>query len=105
MATLVIPTPDDLKAFSLQVQLDGATFTIRLIWNVRDSEWYLDLYDSSQEPVISGHRLVANSLVLLNCVRENRPLGELMALSTQDDLDPGLNDLGNRVTLLYQEAP
>lgn len=106
MATLLLPTRTDLSHYIVQVELDGALFSLTFHWNEREEYWYLSIADAEGVDVATGIKIVINTPLLRRLVSENRPAGELMALdsATTTGGDPGLNELGGRVVLAYEEA-
>lgn len=99
---LVVPPPkrsDDL----LDVGLDGAVYRIRYRWNERAGAWHMDLFDLDDDPIRLGMRLVLHELLLRDLVHPQRPPGDFV-VSAHHGGDPGLNDLGERVTLFYIET-
>jgi hypothetical protein len=104
MAMVEIDISAGLFAFDQEVQLDGARYRIELRWNVRVQAWYWSLYDVNDEAVVEGRRLVVNWPLLRNVSVANAPPGQFYAFNTANPgVDPGLNDLGGNVRLLYAE--
>jgi len=104
MTAVAIPTRTDLEAYEEQVDLDGAAYTLSFAWNRRDSSWYLSLADAAG-PIASGIRVVVDTPLTQFVASNRKPPGTLMALDTSGaGLDPGIDELGGRVQLLYLEA-
>jgi hypothetical protein len=82
--------------------LDGQVFVLHFDYNSRDQNWYLSVHDSDDNPIAGaiGRKLVVNYPVLLRCVAEARPAGELLVVSGAES-DPGLLDLGDGTILSY----
>ena len=78
------------------------------MWNDRDESWYWELYDSARVPIWLGACIAVGVPLLRQCVADNRPAGDLVAIDTSNqDLDPGLEDFGEdpaRVKLIYLTA-
>ncbi len=106
MATRVIPINPGVPHQSMQVDLDGVKFNLTLHWNEREGAWYFDLLDASNVPLLMGTKLVINVPLLRRMSTETKPPGEIVALdpSGNEGADPGLDDLGERVLLVYEEA-
>lgn len=104
----VIPIEPGDPEQRLEIALGGATYVLRVRWNTRDNEgrgaWYLDIWESDgKTPVALGLKIVLG--VLLGR-RSTHPLfaGGLFAVPEPDvTSEPGLYDLGGRVTLWYLE--
>ncbi len=48
----IIALPNNLPKFSLQVSLDGTTYTLYFAWNVRMQAWFMTLLDATDQFVI-----------------------------------------------------
>lgn len=104
MAMIEIPIDAGLYAWSQEVQLDGAQYTIAFRWNVRAQAWYWSLYDADGVSIVEGRRLVVNWPLIRNVSLTNAPPGQFYAFNTSSPgADPGLKDLGTSVRLLYAE--
>lgn len=104
MAVLQIQAPSGVPFCSQRVQLDQVEFELALSWNERESRFYIVLYDSAGELVVSK-KLVLDYPLLRGNIDTRRPKGELLAVDTLGTGEPaGLGDLGQRVVLLYIEA-
>lgn len=98
--------PDTRGNFSQRTILDGREFLLTFRWNQREAKWYLSIADANEVPIIQGVKIVLNfPLLTKRIVDERRPPGDIMAVdSSGDERDPGFNDLGERVRLLYIEG-
>ena len=94
---MIIPTLSDGTAFySQRTTLDGVDYQLEFRWSVRESRWYLNLYDALETPLILGMKLQTNwPLTKYYKGRVGVPQGDLMVISlgVADD-PPGLQDLG-----------
>lgn len=103
---MIIITIDNITPrFTQTAQLDGLNFTFAFEWNDRSSQWTFSISDQDLNPLVHGVP-VSVGIPLLNRHRDERlPLGFLEAIDTSDlGLDPGFNDLGQRVQLAYTPA-
>lgn len=107
MATLYqVPIPVTSNE-TIRVQLDGSTYTFTWTWNERDGRWFLSLYDVEGLPVVQGLCAVVGWDILLDVTVENRPPGRLLFFDESTTstsvygLDPGEDDLGDRVYCYY----
>ncbi len=82
--------------------LDGQVFVLHFDFNTRDGNWYLSIHDDEDVPIRGaiGRKLVVNYPVLQRAFTDERPLGELLVISSTQG-DPGLFDLGKGVILTY----
>lgn len=105
MATYRIPLPTSNPHFVEQTQLDGLTYTLRIHWNEREEAWYLELGDVDAVPIVASRKLVADWPLLQRVKSERKPPGEIYVIDlTGMGIDPGLDDLGKRVDLIYIDA-
>lgn len=105
MSVLVIPTRTDAPHYTIEVDLDSRTFELEFRWNDRAAAWFLTIRDADGVELLAGRRIVIG-LPLLGRFRDPRlPAGELNAVElTGTDAEPGVDELGARVRLLYFEA-
>jgi len=108
--SLLIPLRSELDHFEEQVLLDGVTFDLFFIWNERDEAWYMSIFDptvvadedGARTPIIGCIPIHVGQMLLNEFSDRRRPLGDIVAVDTSnEDLDPGQRDLGERVILLY----
>lgn len=104
MAIFRIPLPTGVPHFVLQTQLDGETFELRIHWNEREEAWYLEIADVDGVTIVASRKLVADWSLMHRVADARKPLGELLVVDlTGEGVDPGLNDLGERVELNYAD--
>lgn len=100
-----IPLRNDLPHFELQIPLEERTYTFEFRWSVREERWYLDILTEERDPIYMGIAIVINWRLASRCAADERLPGALYALDTSGaQLDPGLEDLGERVKLIYFES-
>lgn len=100
-----IPVTSDSPIYQQLTTLDGQDYNLTFHYNSRDFSWYLDIADLQRVPILTGIRLVVDWDLLRRCVDARRPPGILIANDLSGaGLDPGPDDLGTRVELLYFEA-
>lgn len=88
-----------------QVSLDGALYTLGFYWNARAAQWFVDIDDADGNAVVHGLALTAGRLPLLQSASATRPTGQFLVFdSSNQDSDPGQDDLGTRVLLAYASA-
>lgn len=103
---ILIPLDNITPRFTQTVDLDGETFTFAFEWNDRNAQWSFSLSNNDGAPLASGISIVVG-VPLLNRVKTlpGLPAGMLEAIDTSDlSLDPGFDDLGDRVQLAYTPA-
>jgi hypothetical protein len=105
MATVIIPTRNDgTQRYSIRGQLGQRYYGFELRWNARDASWNFVLSDATGT-VLASEKMVVGVALTVHRVDDRLPHGELIAVdSSDDDLDPGLTDLGSRVFLTFTDA-
>lgn len=106
MAFLEIPVLEDNFRWVQETTLDGVRFLLHFSWNEREGAWYVSLHDVDDNPIATGARIVANWFLFLRKVdTEVVPAGRFfVADTTGSGVDPGKDELGERVKLIYIEA-
>lgn len=98
----IVPVITDQVLYQQVTTLDGVDFVLTFALNLRDSYWYVDVADQDGVPIATGIKIVVNWDLLRRCIDERRPKGQLIAIDTTGQgLDPGPDDFGTRVQLLY----
>jgi hypothetical protein len=96
-----IPTRTDPR-YSIEVELDGTNFVLEFEWNDRATSWFLDVLNEARERLLTGVRIVVGFPLIARYRDSRLPKGDLSAVDTSGlGLDPALEDLGDRVLLVY----
>ncbi len=97
---IVLPF-DSTATYTMTLTLGELDYQFAVYWKARDESWAFDISTIDGVNIFSGQRIATNTI--LSEAFQDRLPGMLIAISTddQDDSDPGRNDLGNRVSLLY----
>lgn len=104
MTTFSIPMlgSSDRPTVRQRVRLDGRDYLLDLAWNGRESRWYVDVYDADGELVVGSRKIVADGRIGQRVTDTRRPPGVLGAVDVSGNgIDPGIDDLGERVLLIY----
>lgn len=89
-------------AWSQQVVLGDASYTIRVRYNTRDDSWYCSIIDSLDAPLILGHKIVIGTDILKGITSENRPKGILLVTPFVENTEEITRDnMGDRVQLVF----
>lgn len=105
MALLVIPVDSVDPNYTIDVSLSGGLYRLRLWWNNRSGNWTLDVLDTSDNPIVAGVVLVADWELLSHYPNPALPPGMFYCVDTSgQSLDPGYDDLGARVILVYDDG-
>ena len=101
---LRIPTDPGNPNYRQRTVLSGREYVFDFRWSQRESKWYLDLRDATGALLAGCIKLVVN-WPLLDAIRGARPEmppGELMLIDSRlAPADPGLDELGDVVELVY----
>jgi len=92
--------------FTVQAQLDGATYTLELEWLDTIGAWFVSLLGSDGEPVLSGLKVVVNWPITWRYRTRGVPPGHLVFQAGGDgeSSPPARLELGERVKLYYIDA-
>lgn len=109
MVTLGLGLGDGHPIKPTEHVLDGRRYLIKLSWYGRAETWLLDIRSASGTMLLAGIPVRVGQDLLRPHVGDALPgegLGSLVAIDTSGSgTDPGRNDLGTRVKLVYSEAP
>ena len=65
---VIIPTFQDVSStFTQRIELDGVLTTLKIQWNSREENWYLDISDQDENLILSGIKLVPSYPLLAQC--------------------------------------
>jgi len=92
----------DPTEYRFQVDLDETTYELYFTWNDRAGVWYMDLLDVDGNYIRSGIKVVTGTPLLARISASDKPIGDIIAIDQEgEDFDAGLEDLGDRVVLIY----
>lgn len=88
--------------FSQRVVLDGVEYILDIEWNQRKG-WFFSLADAAtEEPLITGKRMVVDWPLLYGCTDERKPPGVLMLIDASgQSRSAGYDDLDERCLIAY----
>ena len=104
---VTIPTYQSTSArWSEEVELDDTTYILYFYWNARDSAWYMDIYNSDDDLILAGIKLVLGYALLHQyAYLAGLPDGEFMVCDTNTDNpyseDLDFDNFGDRYQLVY----
>ncbi len=105
MAFFIVPVPSTAQAFEIQVEMNTELFTLAFRFYPRDDFWRMTV--SKADAVILSQIKVVNTLDLLGQFDylEDLPAGTIIVFDHEGlDADPGSENFGDRVVLMYQDA-
>jgi hypothetical protein len=90
--------------YQVEHTLSGINYKIKIQWNVQNEFWTISLYTSDDIPIIEGQRIVINYSLFSTCSNPLLPPGLFYAIDeSETNEEPGEEDLGNRIKVLYLE--
>lgn len=102
---VIIPCRPDLTHYEMQITLEGVGYGLEFRWNTREEAWYMHLYGEDGTPIRMGVKVVVGFPLVARLNADARPRGRFVAFDTTNlDRNPGIADLGDRVTLAYFDA-
>ncbi len=103
MQTFLIPVLTNNPFFEISVPLDGIVYILEFYWNIRAQRFFLSVFDSENNLIISGIPIVLNFPFFYQYKNLKLPKGMLYAADTTGkDIPPKLEDFGTRVQLFYE---
>lgn len=102
MSFQVIPVRSDLPAYDFKITLDGVVYNLGFTWSERSQLWTMDISDENEEPIAMGIRLFTATPISYIYEMDNFPEREFLVVDTAgENKNPGRDDFGSRVLLLY----
>lgn len=99
-----LPIRARVEASRFEIELDGAVYLFRFLWNARAESWSATIAHASGAPIVSGVRVCADSAIFDSSV-DGLPPGDFVVVDNGGEgVDPGRLDLGDRVRILYFPA-
>jgi hypothetical protein len=87
------------------VTLDDAVYRLVLTYMDRQVCWYMSIYDSDDNTIISGQALHPGAYIFPRRVGEGRPSGMLYLLDlSKDSEETSIDALGKTQVLIYYSA-
>lgn len=94
---------DDVPRKTYRVSLEGGTYHIRIRVNTLDDKLYMDLLDSSEEPLLLSHKITVDRFMLSQYRREGFPPGDFVFILPNAQRDPTEADLVNLLMYYVEE--
>lgn len=106
MATRIITVPrGDNGNVRFQVEMDGVVFTLLCKFNTRSDIWYFDLLTRDGTAIRRSIKMTTGFPWLRQIATTGRPGGDLLAIdTTNSDLRTTLDELNNRISMVYEDA-
>lgn len=102
MAYTIIPVPPSTPEVYFTCQINGSPFYFHVLWNDRDSSFYMDVMQTDGTPIISGVRMVLHAFLGRTANQPPVVAGVFMCIDTSGQYrEAGIDDLGSRVQLVW----
>jgi len=102
MAFETLPVRSDLPSYNFQITLDGVIYGLSFNWSRRAGLWTMDIADEIGTPMLMGIRLFQGFPLISRFFKPGLPPREFFCIDTANQgKDPGEDDLGARVLLIY----
>lgn len=82
------------------IRLGGVQYKFQLIYRVKS--WYLDIFDTAENPLIAGLPLVMGDNLLIQ--HQYIIKGSLYVLNTNEDENQAFSDLGTLIKLFWSDT-
>ncbi|MDV7705001.1 phage baseplate plug protein [Acinetobacter pittii] len=82
------------------IRLGGAQFKLQLIYRLEC--WYLDIFDSSENPLIAGLPLLMGDNLLVQ--HQHLIKGSLYVLNNNEDESQAFSELGTMIKLYWSDT-
>lgn len=105
MPGVVIPLIPSVPHYRVATTLADVTYVIDVRWNTREAAWYMDVFQEDETPIRQGIKIVLGTALGNTTIDPEWPPGYFYATDTSGQgLDAGLDDMGERVILVWYEA-
>lgn len=102
MAVIIKTQFNESSSFIETVTLDNKLYQLYFDWNVRDEHWSMTIRDKNENVLVAGIKIIADYELISMYRYLDIPQGYLVAADTSGQgLDPGFDDFGTRVLLMY----
>jgi hypothetical protein len=105
MALQVLPLDSDDANYTVDVPLAGSLYRFALFFNTRMGLWTMDIFMLDDTPLVSSIALVADWEIACQFTDLRLPPGFLYCVDTSGaGADPGRDDLGSRVIVVFDDG-
>jgi len=98
----IIPARQDFPAYEERVVIDGTPYRLRFRWNSREESWAFDILTTAGVVLRAGIKVQVDWALLKRSHRGDLPDGDILSIDTSGaGSPPGVDELGDRVILVY----
>lgn len=97
-----IPVRSDLPAYEFSITLDEKIYNLNFSWNDRTSLWTMDILDENGVELLTGVQMLTNwDMIGRYRIKELPPRMFLCVDTAGEGKNPGIDDFGSRIILVY----
>lgn len=97
-----LPLIPSEPSYRVSTTLGSTQYLLDVHWNERAAAWFMDILASDETPLRNGIKIVLGALLGGRSVAPGFPDGVLVARDKSGaGVDAGLDDLGDRVVVLF----
>lgn len=105
MADFFLPIDSSDAAYTVDIPLSGTIYRFAVAWNTRSQNWSFSIGLPDQDPIVAGLRIVGDWQYSQFFTDARLPPGRLYSVDLSGTgLDPGREDLGDRVVMVYNDG-
>lgn len=105
MAFEQLPIDSEDKNYFVGCELSGVLYRFRVLWNERGQFWTIGIFDSSDNPIVQGVKIVSDYPLFARFSNPLLPPGQIYCINTSDDkTEPNDSNLGTQFLIVY-DAP
>ena len=100
---VIVPVFPGEPLYTERVRLEDRDYVLRVDWNGREDRFYLGIYDTEDQPLLTGIKVIANwDFLSRSAWNAELPPGSLIAIDLEQGGEPPTyQDFGTRVRLFY----
>lgn len=105
MALLEIPVRKDIYSYEFQISLQQQVYFFEIKYNSRMQRWQLSVYDDTKTPLVLGINILTETDMTSQYIDRGLPPGLIFVVDTEGaKKDADLDDFGDRIKVMYEEA-
>lgn len=100
----IIPFKED-SFWREQITLSGEIFILEFKWNALNEFWIMNIYSSTEDPIILGIKIVPDYSLLDQYAMDDRPKGDIICQNVVNAPDTiSRFDMSQKFELVYYEV-
>lgn len=105
MAFLTIPIRNDIPAYRFQIELESVLYFMEFRYSERSERWFFDIYDSDENIIIGGIKILNNQDLTGRFKNQSLPPGTFFTFDESgNDAPPSRTNFGQDIVMLYRES-